>query len=115
MTGLESIGAVAGGLIVGALAALSFLGKIVDKQISKSFEHSINGDGENDLGLRSSLKELRTDVKDIAKNVNSICQDQAVMKEHVTHIDEKLDAANIAAEKALQLSRENADQLAYLK
>lgn len=115
MTGTESIGAIIGSIFAGAIFTYIFLGKMINQQVSKSFEHSVNGDGDGNLGLRSSLKELRADVKDIAVKLNIICQDQAVMKEHVTHLDEKLDNAKATAEKALQMSRENADQLVNLK
>ena len=88
---LENLGALAGGLVVGGIAVISLIGKIVNNQVNKSFEHSINGDGETGLGLRSGLKELRANVEKITGKVTAIEQTQALIQQSLAYRDERCD------------------------
>lgn len=102
MINLEALGALAGGIVVGGVAAITFIGKIVNQQVTKSFEHSINGDGEESLGLRTSLKELRADVKVISDKVGLIEQNQALIKQSLEYRDERCDNKHAALDKAIE-------------
>ena len=89
---LEMIGAIAAGFCVVLVTTFSFLGKMINKQVTRSFEYSVNGDRENDPGLRTSLKELRLDVKTIDKKVSNIALDYAVLKSREQLCDERHEA-----------------------
>ena len=102
MIDLQAIGQVAGGIAAGGLAVFLFIGKIVNQQVTKSFEHSINGNGKDDLGLRSGLKELRTNVDKIADKVTVIEQLQAVMANSLTSRDKLCDRMHESVDRRLQ-------------
>ena len=82
MTGLESsLGAIAAGLAVGGIGAITLIGRIVNHQVTKSFEHAVNNDEADNPGLRTSLRELRAEVKVMSGKMTLIEQNQAVMVE----------------------------------
>ena len=85
MTGLESIGTIAGAFVVGGIGALSLIGKIISSQVTKSvarsFETAVNNDEVGNPGLRTSLKELRAEVKVMSDKVTLIEQYQATLTE----------------------------------
>ena len=99
MTGTETISTIIGSLFAGAVFTFLFLGKMVNKQVSRSFEHSINGDGEGSLGLRSGLKELRANVEKITEKVSAIEQTQALIQQSLTYRDERCDQKHVEVER----------------
>ena len=119
----ETIGAAVGAFIIGILTVLGFLGKIVNVQVQKSFDHAMNGDGNGKAGLRTDLRtdlsELKSDIRDLGTrfdNWKERCdRTHNPLDEKVASLTSIANEAKATAEKAMQLSRENADQLSYLK
>ena len=99
MAVMENLGALAGGLVVGGVAAISLIGKIVNHQVSKSFETSINGDNGDNLGLRSSLIELRKDVKKITEKITAIEQSQALIQQSLEYRDERCEQKHVEVDR----------------
>ena len=99
---LENLGALAGGLVVGGIAAISLIGKIVNHQVSKSFEISVNGDDGDNLGLRSSLKEMRGNIEKIATKVTAIEQNQALMQQSLQYRDERCEVKHATLDKVIE-------------
>ena len=87
MTGLEAIGTIAGAFVVGGVAALSLVGKIINAQVKKSvsmsFETAVNNDEPDNPGLRTSLKKLRAEVKFMSDKITLIEQYQATLTERL--------------------------------
>ncbi|MDP2659424.1 MAG: hypothetical protein Q8R28_01665 [Dehalococcoidia bacterium] len=67
MNGLEAVGYVLGGALASGVLVFTLLGKMVNQQVNKGFEHALNGDGNGKRGLSDEIKELKSDFRSSLK------------------------------------------------